>query len=146
MPIEDIHLEALDRYNWELCLDLRLSPEQEAFVPSVLYSLAQSRFEQLTPYGIRAGGHMVGFIMYGTFGQICWINRVLVDHAHQGKGIGQSAVRQLIALLQRQHSCREIRTSHAAENAAAAAFFGGLGFVPVAEPLEDEVVLRWEGM
>lgn len=144
MSIADTHIEPLDRYNWELCLDLELLPEQAAFVPSVLYSLAQARFENLTPYGIRAGGHMAGLIMYGEFGDMCWINRVLIDRNYQRQGIGQAAVRQLIDLLRRRRRCSEIRTSHATGNEAAAAFFAALGFVPVAEPLDDEVVLRWQ--
>ncbi|MEZ4829206.1 MAG: GNAT family N-acetyltransferase [Bacteroidia bacterium] len=136
---------SLDRYNWELCLDIQMEPEQEQFIPSVLYSLAQANFEDLHPYGILYGDRMVGFLMYGIFGGICWINRVIVDREYQGQGIGKSAVKELIYMLKGKITCREIRTSYAAENFVADQFFRGIGFVPLNEEMEHEVVARYEG-
>jgi diamine N-acetyltransferase len=135
-----IRLVPLDRYNWELCLNIRLLPEQERFVPPVLYSLAQSRFENLIPFGIEYEEEMVGFLMYGNFSGLCWINRIIVDAAYQRQGIGQAAMRELLIQLQVRKGCKEIRTSYAAGNLGAAEFFAGLGFEPMAAALEDEVV------
>ncbi|MEO1449817.1 MAG: GNAT family N-acetyltransferase [Bacteroidota bacterium] len=138
-----VSIELLDRYNWEACLTIQLTPEQDRFVPSVLYSLAQARFENLTPYGIRLDGKMVGMLMYGQFSAgLCWINRILVDREHQGLGIGQKAMEQLLFQLRRKRQCAEIRTSYVPENLAAAHFFAKLGFRPVESPLEDEVVVQ----
>lgn len=139
-----VTLLLLDRYNWEATLDLQLTEAQEAFVPSVLYSLAQAKFEALTPYGITAGEKMVGLLMYGNFGGICWINRLLIDARYQRQGIGKAAVQELLARLQTRPDCAEIRTSYSPENAAAAAFFQTMGFVPLDSPLPDEVVARYE--
>jgi diamine N-acetyltransferase len=140
-----VNLLLLDRFTWEATLDLRLSEAQQAFVPSVLYSLAQAKFEALTPYGILAGEKMVGLLMYGNFGGICWINRVMIDERYQRQGIGREAVQELVARLQKRPDCAEIRTSYSLDNAAAAAFFQALGFVPLDSPLPDEVVARYEG-
>jgi diamine N-acetyltransferase len=140
-----VNLLLLDRYNWEATLDLRLTEAQEGFVPSVLYSLAQAKFEALTPYGIGVGEKIVGLLMYGNFGGICWINRILVDERFQRQGIGKAAVQELLARLQKRPDCAEIRTSYSPENVAAAAFFQALGFVPLDSPLPDEVVARYEG-
>ena len=134
----------LDRYNWELCLDIRLHPEQEAFLPPVLYSLAQAKFENLIPYGILQGGKMVGFLMYGNFGGICWINRVLIDKDYQQQGIGSAAVRQLLNQLTSKFTCKEIRASYSRDNNIAANFFSGLGFRPMASPLQDEIVAVYQ--
>ena len=139
-----VNLLLLDRYNWEATLDLRLSEAQQAFMPSVLYSLAQAKFEALTPYGIVAGGQIVGLLMYGNFGGICWINRILVDERHQRQGIGRAAMQELLARLSQRPDCAEIRTSYSSANLPAAAFFQGLGFVPLDSPLPDEVVARYE--
>lgn len=138
-----VSIELLDRYNWEACLEIELTPEQNRFVPSVLYSLAQARFEDLVPYGIRYQGNMVGMLMYGRFSAgLCWINRVLIDKEYQRLGIGQKAVEQLLIQLRRRRQCAEIRTSYVPENLAAAHFFAKLGFRPVDAPLEDEVVVQ----
>ena len=134
---------ALDRYNWELCTRIQLAPEQEAYTPSVLYSLAQAKFENLFPFGIEHKGEMVGMIMYGDFGGICWISRVVIDQAHQRQGIGFAAVTEMIAMLERKISCREIRTSYAKGNLGAAAFFEELGFTKLEEALSDEIVLQY---
>ncbi|GAB4403672.1 MAG: GNAT family N-acetyltransferase [Bacteroidia bacterium] len=141
-----ISLEPLDRYNWELCLDLQLAPGQETYVPGVLYSLAQARFENLVPYGVRDGEQMVGFVMYGEFGGICWISRVLIDRAHQRRGVGRAAVQLLLRQLRLRPACREIRTSYARENTAAGAFFRSLGFTDILpDVLDEEIVLRYTG-
>lgn len=138
-----VSIELLDRYNWEACLNISLTPEQEAYVPSVLYSLAQARFEDLTPYGIRRDQEMVGLLMYGRFSAgLCWINRVMVDHAHQGLGVGRRAVELLLRELQRRRHCAEIRTSYAPENVVAAHFFAKLGFEPLDAPLAGEIVAQ----
>lgn len=138
-----VSIELLDRYNWEACLEIKLTAEQNRFVPSVLYSLAQARFEELTPYGIRLDGQMVGMLMYGRFSAgLCWINRIMIDQQYQQQGIGQQAVRQLLMQLRSRRKCAEIRTSYAPDNLAAAHFFAKLGFHPIANALEDEVVVR----
>ncbi len=136
-----VHLVPLDRYNWEEVIDLQLSPDQQAFIPGTLYSLAQAKFENLTPLGIMADSRMVGLVMYGEFGGICWISRIMIDYDHQRQGIGREAMQELLTSLKRNISCKEIRTSHAINNYAAADFFSALGFKPVADPLEDEVVM-----
>ena len=140
-----LELIPLDRFNWEECLSLQLSPEQEEFMPPILYSLAQSKFEALTPYGIRMGSKMVGFLMYGEFSGICWLSRILIDKDYQDQGLGEIAVRKWIDKMSYRINCREIRTSYARENFRAAQFFGKLGFVPIDDGLEDEIVARYEG-
>ena len=141
----EISLIPLDRYNWEECLDITLTPEQSAFIPPVLYSLAQAKFEALTPYGIRTSERMVGLLMYGEFTGLCWINRIMVDVAYQQKGIGSVALKTITAQLKRNVRCKEIRASYAPDNYAAAALFASAGFHPLAASLENEVVVQYRG-
>ena len=138
---EECHIEVLDRYNWEEVLSVSPKPEQLDYVPSVIHCLAEANFENLIPYGIRFKGKMVGFLMYGQFGNICWINRVIVDAQSQGQGCGSAAIRQLIRKLKADRHCAEIRTSHARHNSLAGYFFRNLGFEPLPDALEDEIVL-----
>ena len=135
----------LDRYNWESCLKVKLTPEQESYLPSVLYSLAQAKFENLNPLGIVYKDQMVGFLMYGIFGGICWINRIMIDQDYQRLGIGSNALRQLIYELRQKYHCREIRASYAKNNHSANLFFAQMGFQPINEALDDETVVRYMG-
>jgi len=135
-------LAPLDRYNWEACLALRMADGEARFMPTVLYSLAQARFEPLYPFAIQHEGQTVGFLMYGDFGGICWINRVLLDTGWRKRGIAHNAVRQLIAHLQRLPGCKEIRASYHPENIPAERLFTSLGFSPINHALEGEVVAR----
>ena len=136
----------LDRFNWEQCLHIEVAPEEQAFVPSVLYSLAQAKFENLHPFGIKANGEFVGFLMYGEFSGICWINRVIIDAQHKREGIGRTAILQLVERLKHNIRCKEIRASYAKENHAAREFFYSLGFIPLEDVLKEEEVVVFAGI
>lgn len=137
-------LTPLNRFNWESYLTIQVQSTQENFVPSVLYSLAQAKFENLFPLGITLDNEIVGFLMYGNFSGIFWINRILIDKKFQRKGIGKAALRQLIAQFRQNPQCKEIRTSFVAENIAARKLFTDLGFIPINEDMEGEIVAKLE--
>ncbi|MEM1000622.1 MAG: GNAT family N-acetyltransferase [Bacteroidota bacterium] len=135
----------LTRFNWENALELELHDYQQDYLPEILYSIAQSKFENLTPMGIFLDAKMVGFAMYGIFGGISWISRLLVDKAHQEKGIGKEALQLLIERLRRDPQAEEIRTSFARQNALAEYFFTSNGFRRLSEGLDEEIVMRYRG-
>lgn len=139
-----ISLTSLNRFNWESYLAIQIHAAQENFVPSVLFSLAQAKFENLFPLGIHLDNQIVGFVMYGNFSGIFWINRILIDKRFQRKGIGKNALRQLIAQFRQNPQCKEIRTSFVAENIAARKLFTDLGFIPINEEMEGEIVAKLE--
>lgn len=67
-----IILRDVTKENWQACVGLRLAPEQEHFVASNAYSLAESKFmPTFIPQAIYARAtpndaeRMVGFAMYG---------------------------------------------------------------------------------
>lgn len=140
-----VQIRPLTRFNWEEATRLQLHDYQEDFLPSILFSLAQSKFEHLFPYGIFEGERMVGFLMYGEFDAICWISRFMIDKHHQEQGVGKMALRQLLDLLRSQPKCKEIRTSFSRKNALAEYFFRSQGFEPMGDALEKEIVMRWRG-
>ena len=138
-----LQIKPLLRLNWEDATRLQLHDYQEDFLPSVLHSLAQSKFENLFSYGIFEGEEMVGFLMYGEFDGICWINRLMIDKAHQERGLGRLAVLQLLDMLRKHPRCQEIRTSFSRKNALAEYFFKSVGFTPIGEGMDTEIVMRW---
>jgi hypothetical protein len=79
-----ISLEVLNRFNWDQVLSVEIKPEQLAFVPSVLYSLAQAAFENQDAWGVRLEDEMVGLILVGKVGSMSWISRIYIDQEYQG--------------------------------------------------------------
>lgn len=140
-----IRLAPLTRFNWEECLGLEVEQSQRNHLPSILHSIAQSKFEACTPCGIFSQGTLCGFLLFCQFQQACWITRVMVDRRWQRQGIGGRAVALAIRHLQSHPGCREIRTSVAGQNFAALQLFRLAGFVPIGDEEGDEVVMRFRG-
>ncbi|MFN0202495.1 MAG: GNAT family N-acetyltransferase [Bacteroidia bacterium] len=135
-----ITLTPLTRFNWENYLSIELTEAQQQYVPSVLYSLAQAKFENLFPFGIDYEGVEIGFLMYGDFNGICWLNRLMIDRRYQQKGLGKQAVWAFIRQMQSNPRFREIRTSYVRNNIEAALLFESLGFEIINEALSQEIV------
>jgi len=138
-----ITVRPLNRFNWEAATQLELHEYQSDFMPPILHSIAQSKFEDLEPMGIFAGDDLVGFAMYGNFSGICWINRIMLDKTHQEKGYGKKALQLILDKIKTRPNCQEIRTSFVRANALAEYFFGSMGFQRIADGLDGEIVMRW---
>lgn len=141
---KEVEIRPLDRTTWELFIPLQIDEEQEQFLPSYLFSIAQSKFENLFPWGIWFSGEPVGFIMYGQFEQLCWVNRIMVDKRFQRQGIGRTALELFLGYLQGLSSCKEIRTSLSKQNIVAEILFTRVGFHRTGDPVGEEIVMRWK--
>ncbi|HHG86386.1 MAG TPA: GNAT family N-acetyltransferase [Bacteroidetes bacterium] len=144
MATPKVTISLLNRFNWESAAALELHPHQKEFLPDNLFSIAQSKFENLLPYGIMLEEKLVGFLMYGNFGRICWISRIMVDKAYQKQGIGAIALQIILDKLERNPVCSEIRTSFSRKNTLAATFFAAQGFHKLSDDLENEIVMRYQ--
>ena len=94
-----IEFRELTRKNFHQLIDLRVTPEQEAFVASNLYSVAESRVcPECVPLGVYDGETPVGFVMYGfdPREEAPYIYRVMVDRQHQSKGYGRQIMTALL--------------------------------------------------
>lgn len=141
-----ITLAPLNRYTWENATALQTLDSDAAFMPSVLYSIAQAKFEPLTPLGIFQGNDLVGFAMYGEFGSgLFWVNRILIDARHRQQGYAKAALAALIQQLLQKPNCREIRASYHPHNHAAAQLFASQGFHSINDQLLEEIVVRYKG-
>lgn len=135
-------LRDVTKENWQECVRLRLAPEQEHFVASNAYSLAESKFmPTFIPQAIYgrddASGEeaMVGFVMYGLypdgeppFGRRHWIFRLMIDRDHQGRGYGRAALREVLARLAADPACQNVLIGYEPENAVARKLYLSLGF------------------
>jgi len=130
-----IELREITSETWLECINLKLKPDQDSFVSSNLFSLAQSKFEpSRVPCAIYSNqNEMVGFMMYndkplevdGTYR----ISRLMIDKAHQGKGYGLAAAVEAINRLRQVSDCQEILLDYTPDNEVAAKFWENLGFI-----------------
>lgn len=123
---------------------------QRALVAPVLASLSQALVpptvsgEQVRPWcrAIAADDDLVGFVMVaephdGSPHPYLW--RLLVDHRHQGRGIGKRALEQIIEQRRRDGSTA-IRVSYVADVVGSPArFYQRLGFVPTGKIDDGEI-------
>jgi len=142
----DVTLRSIDRDNWHECIRLAPTPEQEGFMPSNLFHIAEARFyPEWTLLGVYADGPMVGFAMYGLDPDDGSANLIhfMIDGREQGKGYGKAAMEQLLPKIGEAYPDREIWLSLHPRNAAAIRLYKGFGFEFRAIGLEtdDEVFM-----
>jgi diamine N-acetyltransferase len=84
-------LRELTQNNWEACIKLKVHPEQENFVASNLYSIAEAQFYPgCVPLAVYDDETLVGFIMYepdlyvSQTQKIYFISRLMIDSTYQG--------------------------------------------------------------
>lgn len=101
----DLHFETVTAENRRQMEALRLFPNQKGFVESVADCLTEAdESDRWRPVGIYDRQTLVGFAMYGFFpeaspaGQL-WLDRLLIDRQHQGKGYGSAALSRLLPRL-----------------------------------------------
>jgi diamine N-acetyltransferase len=139
-----VTLQDLTPQNWHNCIRLQPHADQEAFVESNLYSIAQSKVEQFwVPQAIYADARMVGFVMYGKIAEGEYeIGRIMIDQHFQRKGYARAAMQLVIARLCGLSDCMVIKLSHVPGNTAAAQLYASLGFTYTGEFWGDEPVLQ----
>ncbi len=136
----NVQLKAVTRDNWEEALQLRVSKEQDNFVPSVAVSLAKVYIKpdgenvNYIPFAIYDNTKMVGFIMHAyeeETSDMYWINGFLIDEKYQGQGYGRAALTEMVKwIVQRFPQCKEIRLTVYKENQHAQNLYKCFGFLP----------------
>ena len=139
-----IRLEPLTRFNWETAIRLSVSEDQQPFIPSNLFSIAQSRFEDSEPFLIVHDEEPVGFLLIVRFSGVYWITRIMIDQFYQGRGYGPIALQKAVDLLKQRKGVDEIRTSVARKNLEAENLFLQAGFRRLQEVDGKEFVMRLE--
>src|SRR4051812_36352064 len=129
------------------CEALSVHAAQQAFIAPVATYLAVCDAERIwTPLGVCVDDEVVGFAMWARdpaeAGSL-WLGAILVDRAHQRRGVGRAAMERLVERLEAEPDCREVALSYDARNAVARALYASLGFVETGETTDDgELVAR----
>lgn len=114
-----IKLDEITADNLEVVLKLKVSKEQENFVSTTAYSLAQAYVyrENAYPFAIYADDTLVGFIMFGFY-----------DEKYQNKGYGKMALALGIEYMKKQYDIKEMYTGVAIDNDVAERLYHSVGF------------------
>ncbi|HVA77896.1 MAG TPA: GNAT family N-acetyltransferase [Candidatus Binataceae bacterium] len=136
----EITLVPVDRENYRALFRMQLKPGQEFFVTPPRWTLARcyvrmfgDNFEHL-PHLIRAAGAVVGYattVCDPASADDYWIDDIMIDAAHQGKGYGRAAMRETIAMIARRYPrCRAVQLTCFRQNTNAETLYRSLGFEP----------------
>lgn len=142
-----ITLKEIDRSNFFEVIKLSVAEEQNEFVATNLYSLAQAKaFPECVCLAIYHDDVLVGFTMYciDEEDHEYWIYRLMIDNKHQSKGYGKAAMEMLIERIKEDIQHRVIYISFEPENVWAKNLYEKLGFEEDGRVIEGEVVYKLE--
>lgn len=153
-----ITLEKITWDNWEACMRLRVKDDQDNFVASNMYSLAQSYVallnDELPPmtYAICVDGKVIGFVMMyhdtaeeNDYSEESYgVCRFMIDREYQGKGYGKKAFEKALELIKTypQGDAKAVYISYHPDNEAARRLYASFGFVETGDISDGEVVAR----
>lgn len=154
-----IKLKRITWDNWEDCIALNVKKDQDDFIASNLYSLAQSYVALLNDFlppmsfAIYNEDTMIGFTMIyhdsaeeNEFGdEDCYgICRFMIDKKYQRKGLGKKALYEVIHFIKSrpQGYGDTVYLSYAPDNLAARRLYKSFGFEETGHIVDGEVVAK----
>jgi diamine N-acetyltransferase len=138
-----VYLEPVAVTNWKACIALKLAPGQEKFIPSNLYSIAEAQFYEhsRSTAVYNEENQLVGYALFGRdiFTNKWKIFRMMIDKSYQGKGYGESAMKEIIEQISKQPDGSEILICYQDHNEVARGLYAKLGFVEQEIDVEGKV-------
>lgn len=141
-----VRLSDLRCDTWEVVVGLTVTDDQRDFIAPNLFSIAESHF--LPGFFTRAVLHdaeTVGFAMYGPDpddnGQL-WLYRLMIDKAHQGKGLGRAALQEIITHVRHELGAPLLRLGVRTDNTTATALYKSAGFIFTGQIFGSEEILE----
>ena len=146
-----VEFRPVTRDNWTKLIKLKVRDDQQNFVASNLYSIAESQFGfedegewKFDPFGLYVHDEPVGFLMYGVnYGHSrfqAFIIRLMVDERFQGRGYGKESMRLLLEKLRADENLKSAGISYEPHNETARKLYASLGFVETGELLDAETL------
>jgi diamine N-acetyltransferase len=142
-----VTLRDIDQSNWRACMGMKDQP----YVASNVYSIAETKvFPRLRPMCIYHDGEPVGFVMYGPShsdehdGEIMVIHRLMIVEERQGRGYGSGAVRQVLEMVRKLGTWREVYISTSRDNVSAARLYERLGFAKTGDMWDEEEIFVFD--
>lgn len=139
-----IELRPVTKSNFEAVIRLEVSDEQQQYVASNLYSLAESKvYPECIPLAIYDNNRLVGFLMYAfnLEDESYWICRLMIDRYFQGHGYAKQAMQSIIKEIRKRPKSSDLKLSIEPGNQAAEHLYASLGFIKTGEFVEGEEVM-----
>ena len=136
-----IELREINESNYIECLSLRTSVENDNFVDSVAYSLAEAwvYYKDTEPFAIYENNKMIGFVSMYVGEKNYQIINFLIDDTFRQKGFGTEAAKACIGFLRSKYNASRISAPVKLEHTTAQKFWEKLGFV-LSDSVEDGYV------
>ncbi|MCC3762213.1 GNAT family N-acetyltransferase [Glycomyces sp. TRM65418] len=143
----ELRLEPVTPDNVEQALEIKVAPEQAAFVAPVAHSLAEAyaSYKTAWPRLVYAGDRPVAFVMGGFDPDAeiecfrCGIWRLNVDAGSQGLGYGRLAVESVLEEARRRGSTRATVLWKPGANGPEG-FYRRMGFEPTGQEFAGQIV------
>lgn len=135
------------RDNFYDVIELELEEAQEKYLPSNVFSIAESALSPLFhPRAICMDDKVVGFLMY-QFGEKgdddedeCTIWRFMIDRKHQNTGIGKIAIALVIEEIKAHERCKLVDIYYDPNNLAAKKLYTRYGFKEVGYRDDGDII------
>jgi len=132
MMVGSIRLVPVTVDSWQACIALTLAPDQQDFVASNLYSIAEAQFHPAIKVRAIAAANdqIIGLVVYGfspTSHQYK-IARLMIDQHQQGYGYGRAAMEAVVADVLATSDATELWLSYRVANHRARRLYLALGF------------------
>ncbi|NLW52659.1 MAG: GNAT family N-acetyltransferase [Tissierellia bacterium] len=153
-----ITLNTITWDNWQACLRLKVTEEQDDFIASNMFILAQSYVallnDDLPPmtFAINDGDKVIGFLMMGydsreesEFDEASYsVVRFMIDKSEQGKGYGKKAFHKTLEYIKTfpQGEATAVYLSYDPKNDVAKKMYADFGFIETGYEDEGEVYAR----
>lgn len=139
-------LKTIDEHNWKECAALHVHKDQEPYLPSNAYSIAESKYEpQMELFAICKDDLMIGFVSYLLDDQgDLNLTRFMIDHRHQGKGYGKAALAATLDQIRTHYHTHPLWLSLHPKNTTAIHLYTSAGFTITETGLEtaEEIFLK----
>lgn len=150
-----IELRKITEVNFEKCLMLRLTDEQQEYIASNSYSLAEAYaienegLNRAMPYAIYNDDVMIGFVMavYQPIDvtdpeddeEVYYLPRLMIDKMYQGKGYGKEAMKKIIDIMRTfpYGKADAVVLSCSRDNTIAYELYKSLGFIDTGDIDDD---------
>jgi diamine N-acetyltransferase len=150
--LTSVRVVQIDAGNWRNALEVRVTPEQLAFVadhqPVALVILAKAYVQpgerEWEPLAIvDDAGQIVGVVALAHSAETCEMQNLVIDAAHQRQGLGGHAVTAIVEHVKRRWPrCREMWLTVHPENHPAQRLYARTGFADTGERRDDEPIWK----
>jgi diamine N-acetyltransferase len=142
-----VALQPITRENWKDCIALRLALDQERWLPSNLYSIAEAQFypESQARAVYTVNTIMVGFVLFGRDAATgFWkLFRLMIAAEYQQSGYGTAALQAVITEVSALPKADRLLVSYQRDNHVARQLYAHCGFVEQPRTDTHDTAIRW---